>query len=623
MVGETFLQESKTMIDELLQAVNGMLAMANGEIVALDEKPAEGQAEQPAAEYDLSELEAMGFYEAQLQEVELGLRQNLQVQLYAQDCYNWMQMKEIRLGMQAKVDVKWYTNPLYNAEQMHQIRLGLEYGLDVSGYARLIYTVSDMYKKRHALMEEKYRSGAEKGQERCVLDEFTGISLRFTADLMEVWLQLPRDGKRVFTIAELRRLLKKYDVRHGIQADGLHQATIESERGKEILIAQGTAAMPGKDGYYELFFNRELPDGPEILADGSVDYAHVIIADTAQPGQKLAQYRPASKGKPGMTVTCLAIDGPTGKELPPLTGSGIVADHENRIYTAAIKGYVIYDAESSKLNVMPTYVVNGDVNSYNGSVVYDGNIHITGSVSGRAVIRATGDVIVDGFVSGGMIEAGHNVIMRSGVNAADQGSIQAGGQIMGKFFEHVRLSALGNIEGNYFLDCVVYSEGKVNAKGGKSRIMGGEMTASAGVEAGIIGNYGSVKTVVTVANLYELTEQLEMIKEQQKRVESEQEKLAEGREKLEKLINDGEEYNNRVYQRVLHAIDAKQSEWNALEQRKEHLKTVKRDAMQGRVKALKELRPGTVIVINGVTKVIVDTMPGTTLTEAVLLEKKV
>lgn len=622
MVGETFLQESKTMIDELLHAVNDMLAMANGEIVALDEKPAEGQAKQSTAEFDLSELEALGFYEVQLQEVELGMRQNLPVQLYAQDCYNWMQMKEIRLGLQAQVDVKWYTNPLYNAEQMHQIRLGLEYGLDVSGYARLIYTVSDMYKKRHALMEEKYRGGGGEGQERHVLDEFTGIQFRFSADLMEVWIRLPEDGKRVFTIAELRRLLKKYDVRHGIQADGLHQATMESGKGKEILIAQGTPAMPGKNGYYELFFDRKLPDGPEILADGSVDYAHVIMADTAQPGQKLAQYRPASKGKPGMTVTCLAIDGPTGKELPPLTGGGIVADHERRIYTAAIKGYVIYDAESNKLNVMPTYVVNGDVNSYNGSVVYDGNIHISGAVSGKAVIRATGDVIVDGFVSGGMIEAGHNVILRSGVNAADQGSIQAGGQIMGKFFEHVRLYAGGDIEGNYFLDCCVYSEGKVSAKGGKSRIMGGEMTASAGVEAGIIGNYGSVKTVVTVANLYELTEQLEMLKEQQQKVSSEQEKLTEGREKLEKLINDGVAYDNRVYQRVLHTIDTKQNEWNTLEQRKEHLKIVKRDAMQACVIALKELRPGTVIVINGVTKVIVDTMPGTTLTEAVLLEKK-
>lgn len=620
MAGETFFQESKTMIDELLRSVNELLEMANGEMVTQEKKSEEEK--KPAVEFDMTELEAMGLYDAQLQEVELGLRQNLPVQLYAQSCYNWMQMKEIRLGMQSQVDVKWYTNPLYNAEQMHQIRLGLEYGLNVSSYARLIYTVSDMYKKRHALMEEKYRRG-EEGQERYILDEFTHIQLHLSADLMEAWILLPVDTKRSFTIAELRRLLKKYEVRHGILADGLQEATTQSARGKEVLIAQGTPAMPGRDGCYELFFDQELPDGPELLADGSVDYTHVIVADIVQPGQKLTQYRPASKGKAGMTVTCLTIDGPMGRELPPLTGSGIIADHENRIYTAAIKGYAIYDKEANKLSVMQTYVVNGDVNSYNGSVIYDGTIHITGSVSGKAMIRATGDVIVDGFVSGGMIEAGRNVILRSGVNAADQGSIRAGSQIMGKFFEHVRLNAGGNIEGNYFLDCFVYSEGKVLAKGGKSRIMGGETVASAGVEAAIIGNYGSVKTVVTVANLYELTEQLELIKEQQTRINSEQERLEEGKAKLQKLAESGEAYDNRIYQRILQALETKQNEWNTLEQRKEHLKSVKKDAMQACVKALKELRPGTVIVINGLTKVIVDTRPGITLNEQVLLDKEI
>lgn len=621
MGSENSFQESKSMINDLLHAVNGLLEMANDEMVPVDEEPADTTVKKAESGVDLSELEGMGFYEAQLQEVELGLKQNLSVELYAQSCYNWMQMKEIRLGMQAQVDVKWYMNPLYNAEQMHQIRLGLEYGLDVSGYARLIYTVSDMYKKRHALMEEKYRKGGA-GQERYVLDEFTSIRIHLSANLMEAWIILPEDNERIFTIAELRRLLKKYDIRHGIQADGLHQATIEGIRGKEILIAQGTPPMPGKDGYYELFFDRELPDGPEILADGSVDYTHVIVADTAEPGQILAQYRPASKGKPGMTVTCLAIDGSAGRERPPLTGSGIVADHERRIYTAAIKGYVTFNADSCKLSVMQTYFVNRDVNSYNGSIIYDGTIHIAGSVSGKAMIRAAGDVIVDGFVSGGTIEAGNNVILRSGVNAADQGVIRADGQIMGKFFERVNLNAGGNIEGNYFLDCYVYSEGKVSAKGGKSRIMGGETTASLGVEAGIIGNYGSVKTVVTVANLYELTEQLEALKEQQKKVSSEQEKLGEGKEKLEKLMNEGTVYDNRIYQRILQALEIKQNEWDTLDLRKEHLKIVKRDAMQACVNALKEVRPGTVVVINGVTRVIVDTMPGTVLTEQVLLEKE-
>ncbi len=160
------------------------------------------------------------------------------------------------------------------------------------------------------------------------------------------------------------------------------------------------------------------------------------------------------------------------------------------------------------------------------------------------------------------------------------------------------------------------------AKGGKSRIMGGEMTASAGVEAGIIGNYGSTSTAVTVANLYELTEQLQDIKEQQKKVSSEQEKLEEGKEKLEKLIGEGAVADQRIYHKILQAAAIKQNEWTMLEQRMEQLKTVKKNAMQADVKALKELRPGTSITINGVTRKITEASPGMTLTEEVLLGKK-
>ncbi len=80
--------------------------------------------------------------------------------------------------------------------------------------------------------------------------------------------------------------------------------------------------------------------------------------------------------------------------------------------------------------------------------------------------------------------------------------------------------------------------------------------------------------------------------------------------------------DQRIYQKILQAADIKQGEWNDLEQKKEHLKTVKIAAMQASVKALKELRPGTVVVINGVTRIFMEAMPGTTLTEAVLLDMK-
>lgn len=78
MSRETLLQESKTMIDDLLQAANGLIEMANGELVDLGEEPVEVQVleRQPEQDpgIDLAELEAQGLYEAQLQEVELALR---------------------------------------------------------------------------------------------------------------------------------------------------------------------------------------------------------------------------------------------------------------------------------------------------------------------------------------------------------------------------------------------------------------------------------------------------------------------------------------------------------------------------------------------------------------------
>ena len=70
MSRETLLQESKTMIDDLLQAANGLIEMANGELVDLGEEPVEVQVleRQPEQDpgIDLAELEAQGLYEAQL-----------------------------------------------------------------------------------------------------------------------------------------------------------------------------------------------------------------------------------------------------------------------------------------------------------------------------------------------------------------------------------------------------------------------------------------------------------------------------------------------------------------------------------------------------------------------------
>ena len=119
-------------VDDLLHTINGLIELANGEVVVLQEQE---PTEEPVPEVDWDSLREKGFFEPQLQEIDLGLKYHLAVGIYAKECYNWRQMSEIRMGLMSGLDVQFYTNPLFTAEQMREIRLGLEENLDISEYA--------------------------------------------------------------------------------------------------------------------------------------------------------------------------------------------------------------------------------------------------------------------------------------------------------------------------------------------------------------------------------------------------------------------------------------------------------------------------------------------------------
>ena len=271
-------------VDDLLHTINGLIELANGEVVVLQEQE---PTEEPVPEVDWDSLREMGFFEPQLQEIELGLKYQLAVGIYAKECYNWRQMSEIRMGLMSGLDVQFYTNPLFTAEQMREIRLGLEENLDISEYAKLIYSASDMYKKRRKLLIESYK--LNKGsKEQIIQDDDYQAQLRISADGMEAFVKLSGSAERDYTVPELKRLLKKYEVVYGLLEEGIRRLATEQIRDREIKVAEGTRAMVGKDGWYKLFFKGNLPEIPKVLPDGRVDYSNVLVADTVLPQQLLA-----------------------------------------------------------------------------------------------------------------------------------------------------------------------------------------------------------------------------------------------------------------------------------------------------------------------------------------------
>ena len=71
---------------------------------------------------------------------------------------------------------------------------------------------------------------------------------------------------------------------------------------EKILIAEGTPAKPGKNGWFEFFVRLDLPRIPAPLPDGGVDYVNIEAFEMVDEGEKLAVYHPAEKGIDGENI---------------------------------------------------------------------------------------------------------------------------------------------------------------------------------------------------------------------------------------------------------------------------------------------------------------------------------
>ena len=68
----------------------------------------------------------------QMFQIRLGLEERLPVESYASPDFDWFQMEEIRLGLKSRIDISKYASKDIPFDVMRQIRKGLEQGIDLS-----------------------------------------------------------------------------------------------------------------------------------------------------------------------------------------------------------------------------------------------------------------------------------------------------------------------------------------------------------------------------------------------------------------------------------------------------------------------------------------------------------
>jgi hypothetical protein len=357
--------------------------------------------------------------------------------------------------------------------------------------------------------------------------------VRIAEDKTEAWLYLcePEDGSQ-YEKHEVMRYLQLNGVQAGINESHVAAMCKKKIYDREVKIASSEKGDPGIPAKYEFFFSTEKPK-PLIREDGTVDYKSMSLVQNVTEGDLLAIYHPPVQGTSGRDVTGKFEKLKLHKELRPLTGRGIVEDEvdPNRYY-ASKSGKVEYDG-FNRLSVVEVYEIYGGCDYTNNPLVeFNGDVVIHGNVGAGVVIKAGKTLTVEGVVESARITAGADVCLKRGIQGADKGIIEAGGDVFAEFIEYTKVSAGGSIQSNVILNSRVSANEKITLTGKKGLIAGGKVHAMMGIECQTLGNLSEIRTLVHTGVMPDIMEQRINIIEEYNRYNAELDEAVAGIGKL-------------------------------------------------------------------------------------------
>lgn len=560
------------------------------------------------------------FHGVQLQEIVKGLKQNIDVSRYAKPCYNWLQMRQLRFGLEDHLDISFYEDEKFTPEQMAEIRKGLLAGDNVEGYAKFYLEPQEMAEKRGELEESsvavtKYVEDAikqkgdfeeqilpqelEEEMEDTQSDEFLLDScVKVSTDYMEASLCLePVEGMyEDLKVPDIMRVLNHHDIKQGIMRDAIHDLLERKDFHDTVIVAKGREPVDGDDGHFVFYFRKELKRKPKVLENGTVDYKSMELFESVKNGQLVAEYVPATNGVFGYDITGKLLPPKRGKELPPLRGKGFMLTEDKKQYYSLLDG-IIEMENDKRLDIRNIYTVPGNVDASTGNVNFNGDVNVMGSIEPGYSVIATGNVVVDGGCEGGSIFAGKDIVLYKGCQGQRTSVLHADGNIVGQFFESVKVEAGGDVMASYLLNSVVEANGTLTVEGKKGVIIGGHIIAKEGIKCFAIGNVAEVPTKVEVGiNKDDLGKYQQKIKD----LEKIQQELTTYQQALDKLMMqpDPTEKITHMCERLSKGIYIeKKRQKELLEERDEMIRIMNRQKL-ARIVIRGSVYPGTKIIMN-------------------------
>lgn len=428
-----------------------------------------------------------------------------------------------------------------------------------------------------------------------------GIEIFCSEDNIEAYMMLS-PNENGYTVALIRSRLKEMNITTGIMDDEIRDVIEQKRYGEKVKIAEGIKPVHGEDGWYEFLFETEIDNKPKILADGSVDYSMYGDIPAVDEGAIVAVYHPSLDSKDGVNVFGELLVAKKGKNMAKLSGRGLLQLEDGCTYVAKYGGKITY--MDGKVFIEQELVIEKDVSPATGDVTYRNDIHVRGNVlAGATVISEKGSIIVDGYVESATLKAGKDVILKNGMQGNAKGSIEAGGDVSGKFFEQVKVRGGNDVNANAIMNSTIQAGQDVIVSGRFGIIIGGEIRAHRQIQATIIGNTSELENRIYAGVDSDVLAMINHCERTIQAAELELAKVIRGLESITELIEKtGKEELKEKKLLLMRTKIEKDSKLSEMEKEKEDLLELYSKTNQAKVTVMKVVYPGTIIAVNGMRK---------------------
>ncbi len=304
-------------------------------------------------------------------------------------------------------------------------------------------------------------------------------------------------GKRL-SEEEIVSEIESRQICFGLDTAAIKELSRQREYGEKYLIASGTPAKNGQNGYIKYYFDTSSRKAtPKELGNGGVDFFNLQLFIGANKDQLLAEAIEPVPAENGCDVYGRAINGTQARPAARLhAGKNTELSEDGKKLFSSIDGQIIY--ADGKISVSPVIEINGDVGPETGDIDFVGAISVRGSVLSGFSIRAGSSVSIGGVVEGATVTSGEDILITGGVQGNGKAMISANGNVTAKFAESAQIFSGGSVYLESALHCDIGCDGRLELLGKKGLIMGGNTVCAGGVIAKTIGSAVATPTKLTI-----------------------------------------------------------------------------------------------------------------------------